>query len=303
MKFLTPLLAVIAIVSIISNVLIYERFNTRKPVITVGSQPISRFEYEAATEKASGMPVLKKIVYSDLVLQAAKKAGVMPTKAEVDARLADLEAKSPQVSQQVAANPDTVTDLTTQMALENLQIQGVTASDAEIQAYYNRNKAQFSKPSQVQTTMVISQNKADSGKAEQLLRQNVSPEGIASQPGLRVAGVGGTNVNLGGLAPALRQEIGKTVLSMKVGQIRTVPVGNFFLTFKAKSTQATEVPPLAKIKDQVARAVKLQKAISPQEEILALYKSNPPVFNNPKYADFFKDVQTAEAQEKTASAK
>lgn len=302
MKFLTPFLAVIAIISIIGNVLIYERFNTRKPVITVGSQPISIYEYNTAMEKASGPPVLKKIVYSDLVTQAATKAGLMPTKAEVDARLKDITTRSAQAKQQAAIDPDYVHDLTTTMALENLQIQGVTASDAEIQAYYNRNKAQFATPARVDTTMVITRNKADSGKAEQLLRQNVSPQAIAAQPGLLVAGVN-TNFNMDALQPALKQAIGKTVLSMKVGQIKTMPVGTAFLTFKAKTEQQVAVPPLSAIKDQVARAVKLQKGLSPSQEILALYKANTPVFNNPKYAEVFKDVQTAEDQQKTASAK
>ena len=304
MKFLTPLLAVIAVVSLVSNVLIYERFNTRKPIVTVGGQPISIYNFDSTMETKAGAPILKKMVYTDLVRQAAAKAGVMPTEADVDERIKELQVKQPQLAQQ-AANPDVREDLKTDLALENLRIQGVTASDAEINAFYNRNKNLFTVPSQVQTTMVVSQRQSDANKAEHLLQQDIKPETIAVQPGLHVAGVNGFNVNMAALPPAIRQQVGQTVLAMKPGQIKTLPLpGNVFLTFKVKSAHGNEIEPLGQVKDQVARQVKLQKAVSPQQELASLYQSNTPIFNISRYANYFSDIQAYNAQnsKKTASA-
>lgn len=302
MKFLTPLLAVIAVVSLISNALIYERFNTRKPIVTVGGQPISIYNFNSAMEAKTGAPILKKMVYTDLVRQAATKANVMPTEADVDARIKELQVKQPQLAQQ-ASDPGVRDDLKTDLALENLRIQGVSASDAEVNSFYDRNKNLFTIPSQVQTTMVVSQRQGDASKAERLLQQDIKPETIAVQPGLHVAGVNGFNVNMAVLPPAVRQQIGKVVLGMKPGQIKTLPLpGNVFLTFKVKSAHGNEIEPLGQVKDQVARQVKLEKAVSPQQELASLYQSNTPVFNVSRYSNYFSDIQTYNAQKKTASA-
>lgn len=304
MKFLTPLLAVIAVVSIVSNVLIYERFNTRKPIVTVGNQPISIYTFDSTMESKAGAPILKKMVYTDLVRQAATKAGVMPTEADVDARIKELQVKQPQLAQQ-AANPDVRNDLKTDLALENLRIQGITASDAEINAFYSRNQGLFTVPSQVQTTMVVAQRQSDAAKAEHLLQQNVTPQAIAAQPGLHVAGVNGFNVNMAALPPVVRQQVGQTVLAMKAGQIKTLPLPQgIFLTFKVKSSHGNEVQPLSQVRAQVARQVKLQKAVSPQQELASLYQSNTPVFNVARYSNYFSDIQAfAQNSKKTASAR
>jgi hypothetical protein len=312
MKFLTPLLAVICVVSLIGNVLIYERFNLRKPIVTVGSDPISVYKYDQAMETTPaqqgtlGSATLRKIVFEDLVRQAATKQGLMPTEEDVKDRIAELAVHQPQMAQQ-AASPAVQEDLKTDIALENLRIQNVTASDAEINAFYNNNKALFTVPSQVQTTMVVSQHQADADKAEHLLQEDVKPETIATQPGLHVAGVNGFNINMQALPPAVSQQIGKTVLSMNANEIKTISIpGGYFLTFKVKNTHPNELQPLSapKVKEQVARQVKLRKAVSPQQELATLYQGNTPVFNVSKYSSFFNDIQQNSARntKKTASA-
>jgi hypothetical protein len=316
MKFLTPSLAVIAVIAIAVNVLQYERYSTRKPVVTVGNQAISRYEFEAGLEKQSGAPLLRKLVFEDLVRQAATKEGLMPTEADVDDRIQYLKdhpsLAQPQLVQQLST-PAGRNDLKTDMALENLRIQNATASDAEIVAFYKnpKNAPLFNLPAQTQTTMVVSMRQADADKAEHLLSENVQPETIASQPGLKVAGVGGFNINMDALIPADKQMVGKTVLVMKKGDIKSLLVhpisgGQAFLTFKAQGGHGNELQPLSdpKVKDFAARQVKLLKGLSPQQELATLYQSNTPVFNIAKYSSFFNDIQQFSAQnaKKTASA-
>lgn len=266
-----------------------------QPLVTVGGQTISRGDYLAKLEMAAGKLILTKLVDTLLVRQAAAKAGVMPTEQDVDARIAGLQRSSPQLAAQ-AQNPATAKDfrddLTTDIALENLRIQGVTASDAEVAAYYAKNKALFTLPSQVQTTMVVSQSAQDAHNAVLYLKEGVEPEVIAEKPGLHVAGINGFNVNMAALPPAVRQQVGQTVLAMKPGEIKTIPVPDavqtqYFLTFKVKSAKPTSIPPLSQIKAQVARQVELQKALSPQQELTALSAANPPIFNDERYQAYF----------------
>jgi hypothetical protein len=158
-------------------------------------------------------------------------------------------------------------------------------------AYYAAHKAQFTLPAQAQTVMVVSQSKIDSRRAESLLGDHMTPENIAAHSGLRVAGVNGFNVNIAALPPAIGQQIQQTVLAMKPGEIKTIPVGGqAFLTFYIKSAAPASLPPLSQIKPMVARLVKLQKAPNAQQELTTLYAANTPVFTDARYQAFFTDV-------------
>ncbi len=299
-KWLVPVLAVVAVISLTGNIL--QKMNARlsRPVVTVGDQAVTKYDFQSAQDKASGAAVLRKMVFTDLVRQAATKAGVMPTQKDVDQRIADLAARNPQVTAQ-AQNADFRDGLLTDIALENLRIQNVVATDAEIQSFYDRNKAAFAIPSQVQTTMVVSQRQSDADRATHLLQTDTKPETIAAQPGLRVAGINGFNVDMSTLPAGVGQEVQQTVLAMKPGEIKTIPVlGKFFFTFKVKSARATTVPALADIRQLVTRQVKLQKAVTPQTELASLYQSNTPTFNVQRYSKFFEDIQNYNT--KTASA-
>ncbi len=266
-----------------------------RPLVTVGSQTISRGEYYADLESLVGKQVLNKLVYTALIRQAATKANLMPTDADVDARITDLQRRSPQVAAQAqdpVIGPAFREDLKTDLALENLRIQGVTVSDAETKVFYAINRALFTLPAQAQTTMVLSQTAGDAHSALLDLKEGMEPAVIAEKPGLRVAGVNGFNVNMDALPPAVRQQISQTVLVMRPGQIKTLPIPNppqtpFFLTFKVKSAVPASLPPLSQIKDQVVRAAKLQKAVTPQQELTTLYAANPPTFSDPRYQAFF----------------
>jgi foldase protein PrsA len=255
-----------------------------QPLVTVGTQKIS---LNAAVNKDA----LRKMVFTSLVRQAAVKAGVMPTERDVDVRIHELSGRQPALAQQ-AANPSVRADLKTDLALENLRIQNVTVSEAQIAAFYNSNKSLFTLPSQVQTTMVVSQNRADTGHAEMMLKQNQSPQAIAAKPGLHVAGLNGYRFNMGTLSAGMREKIGKTVLAMKQGQVATVPVsGGSFLTFKVKSAHGNELSPLSQVKDQVSRQLRLLKAVSAQVELARLYQANPPHFSDPKIKAYFSDIE------------
>lgn len=265
-------------------------------VAIVGSQSITSSDYQAALEKQAGKAVLTKLVYASLVRQAAQKAGILPADADVDARIADLSRRNPQtaaLAQDPATRRDFREDLRSDIALENLRIEHVTASDAEINAFYAAHQSAFTLPSQVQTTMVVAQTKTDAAHAQTLLRRNMSPDEIALQPRLHVAGVNGFNVNMASLPPAVTSSIGKAVLAMSPGQTQIVPAGAYFLVFKVKSAQNADTPPLAQIREQVARQVKLGKAISSLQELALLYAANPPQLSSPKYEAYFNALPRA----------
>lgn len=303
----TVVLGTLLAVSLVANVVqLVIKYNARlsRPLVTAAGQPITKYAYQTALEQRDGKLILNKLVLAALVRQAAQREHVTPTDADVDARVAALKSANTQpIPTDKAALKAFREDLRTDMALENLRLKGVTVSDAEVAAFFNRNKAAFTQPPQAQFTLVTSEHSVDAQAAAALLQQGVSPEKIAAKPRLHVVGVNGYNVNM---PPQLAQAFKNTVFAMKPGQVKTLTVGQNYLTVKLKGLTPAVVPTLAQARAVATRQLKLLKAPSAQAELATLYQQNPPTFNVQNYAAFFSDIQNynpqTDAAKKTASA-
>lgn len=271
-------------------------------LVTVNRQAITDEDYRAAlngkTEEEAGKSALRKLVFAALVRQAAQKTGVMATDADVAKRVEDVRRRTPQLLAAADANPAVMKtlryDLQTDIALENLRIQNVAATPAEVETFYQANKAAFTLPPQVKTTVVVTETRVLSQSAERLLKRKEKPEAIAARPGFHVAGLNGFAINLGALPAARREQISKTVLAMQTGQVKTLVVtdagATHFLTFRISEALRQRVPPLSEIHPQVERLARLQKSRSPQTTLAALYKAARITFNQPQYASYFDTV-------------
>jgi len=286
----------VAILSLIGNVVLYKRYSTSHPIVKIGADVITKKQYLDTLEYTSGESVMKKLVFSTLIRQAAVKAHVLPTAADVDARIQQIQRTNPQMLAVANSNPSQMVsirdDLKTAIALENLRIAPISLSPQEIQAYYDVHKGEFTLPQQVQTTMVVTTTSEDADTAALLLQQGMTEDVIARQPRMHVAGVNGFAVNINALDVVDRNKVSKIVFAMKDGDIKTVAVHGAFLTFKVKHAAPNGIPPLSSILDQVTRAAKLDKAASPQQTIAALYQAAKPQFDSTSYANYFADVST-----------
>ena len=126
---------------------------------------IPRGEYLAELDRTAGQPVLTKMVFTELVSQAAAKAGVTPTPAQIDARIAEMQRRG----QAAVVTPEQRDGLALAMAVENLRIVGITASNAEIADVYKRNTAQLAQPAQMQSILVATQSAFAAQTAASLL--------------------------------------------------------------------------------------------------------------------------------------
>ncbi len=294
-SYTVRVLAVIAAVSVIINVLLFFRYSSSRPIVTVGGTAVTKKQFQDQLEHDDGQAVLTKIVFTALVTQAATHAGVLPTSSDVEDRVQALARQAPQVLAPYSRDPVQMAqfkqDLSTNMALENLRIQDVALSPAQIAGYYAQHKNDFSLPQQTLTTTVVTQNSLDAATAADLLRQNDPPDVIGRQHGLRVVGVGGYNPDLSTLSLAVKQQTSAWAQSAKVGAIKTFQAGAYFLTFQVSQRRPGTVPPLSQIRGEVERAARLALAPSQPEELARLYRNSKPEFNSDKYAAYFADIE------------
>ena len=296
MKSVTArIFAAIAVVSIIVNVLLFFRWSPSRPVVTVGQDVITKKEFQNQLEYEGGQAVLTKLVFASLVSQAATRAGVMPTAADVEDRVQSIRRRAPQVL--APYEQDSVKmglfrqDLATNMGLENLRIRNVALTPAQISSYYAGHQADFALPQQTKTSVVVTLNAVDAATAAELLRENDPPDLIARQPRMKVVGIGGYNPDMSILSPELRQQTSDWARNAAIGALKTFQIGSFYLTLKVTGKLPGETPPLDQIRGRVEREARLALAPSQADELARLYRDAKPSFNSDKYAAYFAAIQ------------
>lgn len=303
-------LAVVAVLSLIGNVLLYLRYSSARPLATVGGDVITRKQYQDQLEHQAGQQVLSKMVFDRLVAQAAARAGVTPTAQDVDAQVQDIQRRSPQLLAAYSLDPAKMAearqDLQSALALENLRIKDVALTPAQVAAFYTRNGARFALPQQVQAVTVVTHDKVDAETAADLLRQKTPPDVLARQPRMSVVGANGFNPDMSALLPATKRQVSAFVNAAKVGDVKTISQGPVFLTFQVTKSSRASLPPLSQIRTRVEREARLESAPAPQAEIARLYQAAKPTFGSDKYAAYFDALQKYQAGQdgtkKTASA-
>jgi hypothetical protein len=294
-SYTVRVLAVILVFSLITNVLLFFRYSSSLPLVTVGSKVITKKQFQDQLEHDEGQATLTKLVFTSLVSQAAAHAGVMPTDADIDDRIQAIARQAPQVLAPYNQDPAKMAQfrqaLATSMALENLRIRDVALSPAQIADFYARHKTDFGLPQQTITTTVVTQNAVDAATAADLLRQNDPPDVIGRQPRLRVVGIGGYNPDLQTLPPPLKQQTTDWAQKAGNGAVKTFQTGAFYLTFRVTGKRPSVIPPLSQVRGEVERAARLELAPSQPEELARLYQSAKPSFNSDKYAAYFTSVE------------
>ncbi len=292
------LLAVVVVLSLTANALLYFRYSTSRPLVTVGSEVITKKQYQDQLEHQAGQEVMSKMVFTRLVNQAAAREGVIPTAKDVDDRIQEISRRAPQLLAPYIQDPSKMADfrqdLATTLALDNLRIKNIAISPAELTAYYAKHKADFALPQQVKTVAVVTQSQVDADTATDMLRQKQPVDAIARQPRLNVVGVNGYNPDLeASLSPTFKKEFADYFQKAKIGDIKTFHEGHWFLTFQETQNSGAVIPPLAQIHDQVEHQARLAQAPPPQQEMARLYQAVKPTFhyNQELYESYFAGVQ------------
>jgi hypothetical protein len=291
----------VAAVSVLVNIVLFMRWSPSRALLTVGKHTVSKQDYEANLDAAAGKAVLSRMVVAELIRQAAAQAKVTPTAADIDARIALLRRQGAIPPQPAADLRDSIGQ---RLALENLRMQGIRVSDADVAAEYAKHPDKFRLPAQMSATLVVAAGADKTAQATYLLGTGVAPSAVAAVPGLQVDGINGFALPAGALSLGLRQAI----LRLHDGEVKVFssrgsrPGAGAFLVVRANSHVAGILPPLPQVRDLVARETRLENAPSAPTELLTLYAANKPVFDMTNYQPYIGDLEAAASHLPPATA-
>lgn len=251
------------------------------PVFSVNGVAIHRDNFFHRCELAAGPAVAQQMLKEELQLQFAAKQGVLPTEAEVDAKLKTLNSE-PEYLKSLSASHKTVEDARRGVLLDLAQnaivTKGITVNNSEIEAFYRSNtdpknpRALYYQPEAVQIAVIVCAGRNDSNAAVEALAagnsfadvvRKFSRDASKSNNGLLPA------IRRGALDPAKFPGLEKTLFSMQPGgQLNNVKIGNMFWIIRCVGRQSEMTVDFEKVKEKCAEQARLAKGLQTNGQAL-----------------------------------
>ncbi len=253
-------------------VVMRQRGQSKTIIVSVNGATITRDDLFNQMQDVSGAQTVHRMVQNLLQLQFATKKGLAPTQAQVDTEYAKL-ASRPNFAQALAQSGmlegDFKENLRVQLAETNVITQGVTASEAEAQAYYKTQSspdnpaAQFYHPAEVSLRAIATTTQPQAQKALAELASGTPFELAANTYSLDSSrSNGGLLAPLAYGRPPLHRTpaLEQSIFALKVGdQVGPVFFTNQWWIFRCQDKAPAATIPYAQVHDQCVTGAKLAK--------------------------------------------
>lgn len=263
--------------------------NTTNIVATVNGEPISREHFLNVLQSRYGERVLRDLIANYAIRQAAKAAGVVVTKEELERRFQSIQATHDAraiytgetfamwLAKQGITPEAFVANLYDQMLLEKMVESNVKITDEEVARWYETNKNVLTEPAQVRIAHILVKT-AEEAQAlrAQIVSGKISWNEAASKSSLDAR----TRENGGdiGFVPQGDSEFQKAAFALKaqneISQPVASPLGWHLL--KRIGYKAARTPPFeeveASIRDMLRRSQLASLTIAKRNEILKAAK-------------------------------
>ncbi len=218
----------------------------------------------------AGFVAVSALVDRQIIMDMAKKEGVLPSKDDVNKEYNRQSKKATFTDNMKKMNftPDDVKDsLTYELAKFNLRTKGIKVPDDEVKRIYEQNIQQrFTEPEQVKLSVIQTKTKADADKAYQTINKGESFEAVAmnvSTNAFRSQGGRIPNwVPIQGIGPEVEPLIKNSKLNeaLKPIALKNASGNSAWVIIKVTDRKPLRVIPFSEVKDDLTTAIKLSKS-------------------------------------------
>lgn len=286
---LIPVIAVVAALAVIA--IVWVVVTNATAVAIVNGKRITRREFVSRLEQVTGEQVLSDLINERLIGQAAKKAKVSVTPAEVDEEVEKLrEQIGPSFDSVLAQYGMTIEDLRKNMEL-NLLVYKVSTKDINVtedalRAHFEENKSDYDQPEMVRASHILVETETKAKEIQKKLAEGADFAELASSESTdpMSAAEGG---DLGFFSRGrMVAEFEKAAFSMSPGQT-SAPIKSEYgyhiirVTERKEAHEAT----FEEVKDDIERTIKGSQAKSAQTLASELRLEADVTVTDSKYKD------------------
>jgi parvulin-like peptidyl-prolyl isomerase len=237
-------------------------------------------------EKEQGAGVLRRLIQEKLVLQTAKKKGLLPTPAQVQAEIAQMRETEPDLDRQLKLRGKTMeelqSDIRGRLAMANLIAAEVTVPDADLKKLWAAHQQELNRPEGRKISMVMTKT-ADIGQQARTILKSGAQADVASQnPGMALPG-GRSQLSV--FRSQLPAAIEKAVFALQPGEVSDVlPFGKAFTVVKVLEIMPARKKSFDEVKERLALAAKVGKGKDQMEFLRDLQKAAKIQIQSPRYS-------------------
>jgi foldase protein PrsA len=251
------------------------------PVATINGQPISRDLIFQRLMAYHGVYALENLIGEMLIEAEAKKRGVTVTEEEITAAIEERKeslgiGSEDSLRSWLLQNEWTemrmYDEVRLRLLLEKVFAQEANVTDAEVEAFYNRNKASFRVPAYARIWRLVARTEEVAQKAIELLKAGRDFTAAAQElgPALAQATDAAVPIPLEGLPAAMRSAIEKAPLNeisgpLKVPQNIQDPNSPAiaYWVIKVEERQAERLRPFSEVKEEIRRELFKERVFGP----------------------------------------
>ena len=276
-------------------------------VASVNGQNITRADFDKKLESSpTARQVLTQMVQQDLIDQYARDKKVDVSQAEIDKKESEIKARYPAgqfdqiLKQQGLTEQDVQNILRQQIILSKAVAPQVHVSDADVKAFFDKNRAMFDKPEQVRARHILVADQKTAQTVLAKLKAGGSWDALAKQystdPSTKDKGGELGFFGKGQMVPQFQDAAFNAKVGQIVGPVKS-PFGYHVIQTEEKkaATKAT----LANTKDQIRQQLTQQQE---QQQLPVFMQQLRAGAKIDVYDDRYKDAFPAAAPAPAASA-
>jgi hypothetical protein len=227
MRYLTPVLIVLLLVSVIANGVMYLKFRSHRAILTVNGVGLSKYDLDTYLETIYGVDYKAVFTRRTLIHQAAVKNNLAPTDSEVNEKFQEAKQVNWQYASTMNNNPWLADEgrrsIQEQLELNRLRAKDIPITEDEVKDEYKLQPAMYDTPSKAEAEVALLKNGIHTDAIVDMISQTpaVKPAAIVSSYRGDVRFLGDNNVY------TFIQHFGTPeqgmVFGMKPGEVKKMP--------------------------------------------------------------------------------
>ena len=179
MRYLTPLLVLALIVSVILNAVVITRWRGRRAVFNVNGQSVTKADMDGYLEQQNGPNYKYMMTRRILIDQEAHAQGVAPTDGEIEEEFNNKKELDFQFAEQLTNAPwiadEYKNQIREQIEEQHLLAKDIPITDEELKEEYNANPALYDTPNKAHCEVAVILNDAHTEDIRRLMAQTTPP--------------------------------------------------------------------------------------------------------------------------------
>jgi hypothetical protein len=182
MRFFTPIIVVLFLASLIVNMVMYAKYRSRRPILTVNGQSITKKDMYDYLEQNFSPQYKAMQVQRMLISQAAQAKNLAAKDSEVEENYNEQKELNWQFAQRVNSNPwiadESKNEVKMGIESNRLMVDRIDAkapiTPEEIMEEYTRNNTQYDTPNKARVELAVILNEKHSSEIKQLMEKGTS---------------------------------------------------------------------------------------------------------------------------------